>query len=390
MKKNLSNLCLAGLVALAAVVATGCGSDDTVFAPGAPPNNLTEYAIIPNAGVAGGAAGSLVVKGINTFNGTSNVVNNSFASPNSVLPVAVRSHPRLNVFYVLSAGGGGQLTAYSILPNGGIAELNTVACPTTAFPASNAAADGAYLIVHPAGGAVYAGTLGANGLRQFNVGTDGRLTVSANPGVAVGAGWDGDFSFGGGKLHVPNGSNIRSYDVSTTYQLTNPIDTAVEAGATVTDVDVRVGQASLTAAGFNGANGKLFSVPVNNGVLGTVATTTITGSPLGTGDITAEGRYFVGAQNSDSVFGFNVDNATGALTAIGTSVTTGANALFTVVDPLNAFVVSTQGAGSNNIDARSRDQNGVITAVTSDSQGLSNPRSFDFVQFINGGYVNRS
>ncbi|MBX3171866.1 MAG: hypothetical protein KF760_30925 [Candidatus Eremiobacteraeota bacterium] len=392
MKKNLSNLCLAGLIALAAVVATGCGSDDADFINNVPSTNLSEYVIIPNAGVAANVQGALVIKGVNTVDGTSSIVNNTFASANTANPVAVRSHPKINVFYALNQGTG-QLTSYSVGSNGAIAELNSVACPVPAVAASNALVDSAYLIVHPAGGAVYAGIPGL--LRQFNVASDGRLTASGFPDVNVGAGgWDGDFSHGGGQLHVPFGSAVRTYTVASTYQLTSPVDSALPAGSVVTDVDVRVGQASLFAAGAANADadGRIWSFSVADGVLSAAPTSVVslTGSPLGTGDIHPNGQYYVGARNTNSVFAFTSDNETGTLTGIGTSLITGANAIFTQVDPLAAFVVSTQGTGNNNIDARSLDQNGIITGSTSDNQGLNVPKSFDFVQFINGGYVTRT
>ena len=70
MKKNLSTLGFAGLVALAGLVSSGCGSDTTTAANFGPTSSIHEYAIIAN----NTAGGSFTIKGVNLQNGTSNVL----------------------------------------------------------------------------------------------------------------------------------------------------------------------------------------------------------------------------------------------------------------------------------------------------------------------------
>lgn len=383
MKKNLSTLCFAGLVALTGVVATGCGSDDDVYFAPTNTAQIREYAIIANRG-----NNTFTIKNVNIGNGTSSVLNSQFATGVGTDPVLVKTHPNINVFYVLNKGGA-TISQYTMDANGGANFLGTV--PTPANPQ--------YIVIHPSGGFVYVGAASGGvdtpgSIRRYTVSNTGLLTA-AGADVATVANFtrtlahvkDADFSFGGGVLHSPEVNAVESFNIaadgslSTTGAGQNLTNAAFEA----LDVDVRPGQASLVAVvRTNEATDRLQSFPVNNGVVGAVTTnlsTTLTFASKG--DFAVNGQYYVGSSSVPQVLGYNVDNATGALTALSTNpmaVAAGAST-FLALDPSNNFIVTTSGAADNILTARFRGANGEFTGSTSDTQSLSTPAGFDFFTF---------
>lgn len=382
MQKHLCTLGLAG-VALIALLSSGCGSDDTVNFVPSNTAVLREYAIIANQQ----PAGSFTVKGLNLQNGTSSVINNQFTTGVGSNPTVVKTHPNINVFYVLNRSSAA-ISQYTMDRNGGTTFLGTVATPANPL----------FLVIHPAGGLVYvgaafngAGTAGS--IRRYSVDGAGALTAvgadvmttnSLTNNLALVK--DADFSFGGGALHVPEVNKVETFTVNPDGALTATAqaNTLGDANFEALDVDVRPGQASLVAVvRTNQANDRLFSFPVNNGVLG--ASTNISPAALlNMGDFASNGQYYTGHTSLPQMFGYNVDNSTGALTALSTNpmaVGTGVGARFVALDPSNNFMLSTGGVGDNVLVARFRGQNGEFTGSTADSQSLFNASGFDFFTF---------
>lgn len=382
MKKQLCTLGLAGLVATA-FFASGCGSEDTVNVVQTNTTVIREYAILAN----NQPAGSFTVKGLNLQNGTSSVINNQFTTGVGANPILVKTHPNTNVFYVLNRTSA-SISQYTMDQNGGAAFLGTVATP----------ANPQFLVVHPSGGFVYVGAAFngagvAGSIRRYSVNGGGALTAvgadvlttnSLTNNLALIK--DADFSFGGGALHVPEVNKIETFTIAADGALTASAqaNNLGNANFEALDVDVRPGQASLVAVvRTNEANDRLFSFPVNNGVLGAssnIAPATL----LNMGDFATNGQYYAGHASLPQMFGFNVDNATGALTALASNpmaVTTGVSSRFVALDPSNNFILSTGGVGDNVLVARFRGQNGEFTGSTADSQSLFNASGFDFFTF---------
>lgn len=383
MKKNLSTLCFAGLVALTGLVATGCGSDDVVNVAPVNTATLREYAVIANSG-----NNSITVKTVNLGNGTSSVLNNQFTTGVGTTPLIVKTHPNINVFYVLN-NGSATISQFTLDGNGGVAFLGTVATPPNPT----------LLAIHPSGGFVYVvgatNTASQGTVRRFPVNGNGTLgpafadktTTNVYNSTSTSYAKDADFSFGGGTFHVPTVGAIESFPVNSDGTLGNGVLTA-QALATdnVRDIDVRPGQASLVAVVRPTAgNDKLRAYALNNGVIGAQAPEVDPGElTLGLADFASNGQYYVGSNSNPRMFGFNVANATGVLTALATNpmaVTTGARSLFVMLDPSNNFMVSTGGTGDNVLVARFRGQNGEFVGSTADSQSLNSPQGFDFFTF---------
>lgn len=380
MKKNLSTLGFAGLVALAGLVSSGCGSDTTTAANFGPTSSIHEYAIIAN----NTAGGSFTIKGVNLQNGTSNVLNNQFTTGVGNNPIMVKTHPNINVFYVLNFGSA-TISQYTMDANGGAAFQGTVATP----------ANPQLMVIHPSGGLVYVGAAsnGANAvgsIRRYTVGSNGLLTaVGADVATAnffstvVNRAKDADFSFGGGALHIPEVNRIETFNVAADGTLTasGQANNLGNALFEALDVDVRPGQASLVATvRTNEALDRLFSFPVNNGVLG-ASSNIAPATFLNMGDFASNGQYYAGHAQLPQMFGYNVDNATGALTALGTNpmaVPTGLRSQFVNLDPSNNFILSTGGNGDNTLVARFRGANGEFVGSTADTASLTNPSGFDF------------
>lgn len=380
MKKNLSTLCFAGLVVLTGLVATGCGSDDTTgFAP-APSTSVREYGIFANGG-----NNSFTVKTLNLVNGTSSVLNSQFNTGVGTNPTVVKTHPNINVFYVLNTGSA-TISQYTLDSNGGAAFLGTVSTP----------ANPTMMSIHPSGGFVYvagaAATDAAGTIRRFTVANNGTLSngvdraTVANYTRSFARIKDGDFSFGGGTFHVPSVGAIESYPVANDGTLGAPVATATNNTLDeVHDLDVRPGQAALVASiRTNAGTDRLRAYAVANGVLSGMTETDPGESLLGQGDFSTNGQYYVGSESNPRMFGFNVDNATGVLTALATNpmaVTTGTRSSFVALDPSNNFILSTSGTADNVLVARFRGQNGEFVGSTADSQSLSNPNGFDFFTY---------
>ncbi|MBS2034336.1 hypothetical protein JST97_05080 [bacterium] len=382
MKKNLSALCFAGLVALTGLVATGCGSDDATFVNNVGSSTIREYAVIANGG-----NNSVTVKGVNLQNGTSSILNNSFTTGVGTNPLIVKTHPNINVVYVLNQGSN-TISQFTMNGQGGLDFKGTVATPTNA----------SLMVIHPSGGLVYvigsAATTNSVGIIQrYTVNSSGLLTAvgatqattnNYQGGVFLAA-KDGDFSFGGGTFHVPCGNFIESFPVNADGTLgTSVASQLATAGDLARDVDVRPGQASLVAVARNG-NDNLQSFAVANGVLSNrQVLTPPSNSNLGMGDFSSNGQYYVGSFDGvNRMFGYNVDNTTGTLTPLATNpmqVGTGTGTFFVNLDPSNNFILSTNGA-DNLLTARFRGQNGEFVGSTVDSQGLSTPQGFDYFNF---------
>lgn len=390
MKKNLSTLCFAGLVALTGLVATGCGSDDTVNIAPVNTRSLREYAIIAN----NVTPGTFTIKNVNLQNGTSSVLNNQFSSQGNN-PTLVRTHPNINVFYVLNSASN-NVAQFTMDTNGGAQFLGTVAVPVNS----------SMLAIHPSGGFVYvvgaAGGVNTPGtIRRFTVNSNGtlanpldRLTTGANGYTSnLNLVKEGDFSFGGGTFHIGERGGVVSYPVAADGQLGAGVSFNIATGLATDDyrdIDVRPGQASLvtsirTAAGNDLTRG----FAVNNGVVSGGNQVDPGETRLGLGDMATNGQYYVGSESNPRLFGFNVDNATGTLTALASNaaqaaVTGSARSSFVNLDPSNAFVLSTGGqtfggpAADNVLVARFRGQDGNITGSTVDAQALNQAAGFDF------------
>lgn len=382
MKKQLCTLGLVGLVTTA-FFASGCGSEETVNVVQTNTAVIREYAILAN----NQPAGSFTVKGLNLQNGTSSVLNNQFTTGVGANPILVKTHPNINVFYVLNRTSA-TISQYTLDQNGGAAFVGTVATP----------ANPQFMVVHPSGGFVYVGAAFngagvAGSIRRYSVNGSGFLTVVGADVLTTNSLTnnltfikDADFSFGGGALHVPEVNKVETFNIAADGALTvtAQANTLGNANYEAMDVDVRPGQASLVAVvRTNEVNDRLFSFPVNNGVLGAssnIAPATL----LNMGDFASNGQYYAGHASLPQMFGYNVDNATGTLTALATNpmaVTSGVSSRFVALDPSNNFILSTGGVGDNVLQARFRGQNGEFTGSTADSQSLFNASGFDFFTF---------
>ena len=372
---------LAGLAA--ALISTGCGSDDTVNLVPVNTASIHEYAIIANTQ----PAGSFTIKGLNVQNGTSSVLNNQFTTGVGSNPTLVKTHPNINVFYVLNSSSA-TISQYTMDNNGGAAFLGTVATPANPL----------FMVVHPSGGFLYVGAAfngvgTAGSIRRYAVASDGTLSQVGTDVLTTNSLTnnltrikDADFSFGGGALHVPEVNKIETFSIAADGSLTvtAQANTLGNANYEAMDVDVRPGQAALVAVvRTSEVNDRLFSFPVNNGVLG-VPSNIAPATQMNMGDFASNGQYYVGHATLPQMFGYNVDNSTGALTALATNpmaVTTGVSSRFVGLDPSNNFLLSTGGLGDNVLVARFRGQDGEFVGSTADSQSLFNPSGFDFFTF---------
>lgn len=345
--------------------------------------SIHEYAIIANTQ----PAGSFTIKGLNVQNGTSSVLNNQFTTGVGSNPILVKTHPNINVFYVLNSSSA-TISQYTMDNNGGAAFLGTVATPANPL----------FMVVHPSGGFVYVGAAfngvgTAGSIRRYAVASDGTLSQVGADVLTTNSLTnnltrikDADFSFGGGALHVPEVNKIETFNIAPDGGLTvtAQANTLGNANYEAIDVDVRPGQAALVAVvRTSEVNDRLFSFPVNNGVLG-ASSNIAPATQMNMGDFASNGQYYVGHATLPQMFGYNVDNSTGALTALSTNpmaVTTGVSSRFVGLDPSNNFMLSTGGLGDNVLVARFRGQNGEFVGSTADSQSLFNPSGFDFFTF---------
>lgn len=372
-----------GLMGLAALISVGCGSDDTINVVPVQVASLHEYAIIANTQ----PAGSFTIKGINLQNGTSSVLNNQFTTGVGSNPTLVKTHPNINVFYVLNSTSA-TISQYTMDNNGGAAFLGTVPTPTNPL----------FMVVHPSGGFVYVGAAfngvgTAGSIRRYSVANNGTLSQVGADVLTTNSLTnnlsrikDADFSFGGGALHVPEVNKIETFSIAADGSLTATAqaNTLGNANFEALDVDVRPGQASLVAVvRTDEVNDRLFSFPVNNGVLG-ASSNIAPATQMNMGDFASNGQYYVGHATLPQMLGFNVDNSTGALTALATNpmaIASGVSSRFVGLDPSNNYILSTGGLGDNVLVARFRGQNGEFTGSTTDSQSLFNPSGFDFFNF---------
>lgn len=394
MKKNLSALCFAGLVALTGLVATGCGSDDATVVNSGSTTSVREFAVIPNFG-----NNSITVKGVNLVDGTSSLLNNSFNQNVGNQPFQIKCHPNVNVFYVLHKGTANTASTigqFTMDNNGGVAFLGNVATPANPM----------WLAIHPAGGLVYVGAANngngnAGSIRRYTVNANGTLVAQAGDVATTNAVTnnfarvqDADFSFGGGALHVPEVNKIETFTIAAdgTLTATAQANGLTNAAFEAADIDVRPGQNSLVAVvRTNEATDRVMSFPLNNGVLGAVATNlSTTETRLNQGDFSVSGQYYLGSSTNPRMFGFTLDPNTSALVALSTNpmaVTTGARSQFVALDPSNNFIVSTgggiaDGLGADNVlVARYRGQGGEFVGSTADASGLNIPGAFDFFNF---------
>lgn len=394
MKKNLSTLCFAGLVALTGLVATGCGSDTTTGGNIAPSTNIREYVVIANNVAAGG----FTIKNLNLQNGTSSILTTQTANVgadtnNSIM---VKTHPNVNVFYVLNKGTAarGTISTYTVDANGAATALGAPV-PAPVNPQ--------FLSIHPAGGLVYVGgaPAGNNALgdiQRYTVANNGALTLTGLP-VKTAFNMtidfanrvkDVDYSFGGGALHVGTVNHVETFNIAADGTLTPSGQVSLLGGAAfeALDVDVRPGQASLEAVvRTNNAVDNITSFPVANGVLGAGTNTVTAEAFLWMGDFASNGQYYVGAGSQaggpNDMLGFNVVNDTGALSPLGTNpmnVALGTSSSFVNLDPSNNFILST-GANNSVLVARFRGADGNFIGSTVDSQGLTNASGFDYFNF---------
>lgn len=113
----------AGLLTLLGVL---CGnstsSSSSTDSTSSSSQSLHIYAMIPN----NTAPGSFTIKDFNPNNGTSSVLNGQFATGVGDNPVLLRTHPNINVFYVLN-NGSASLSQYTMDKNGGASFLGAVA-----------------------------------------------------------------------------------------------------------------------------------------------------------------------------------------------------------------------------------------------------------------------
>lgn len=380
MKKNLSALCFAGLVALTGLVATGCGSDDATFVNGGNGASIHEYAVIANSG-----NNSVTVKGVNLQNGTSSILNNSFTTGVGNNPQIVKTHPNINIVYVLNRNDA-TISQFGMNAAGGLDFKGTVATP------ANAAA----LVIHPSGGLVYAigsaAATSSNGIiRRYTVNSAGLLTAAGDTNTVnqfqgtFNIAKDADFSFGGGTFHVPTVGFIESFPVNADGTLGASTSVALaQATDSARDIDVRPGQASLVVSVRTTSTDNLQTFAVANGALSNRQTVVPGPTNLAMGDFSSNGQYYVANQGANQMFGYNVDNATGTLTQLATNpmaVATGNTNFWVNLDPSNNFILSTSGTADNLLIARFRGQNGEFVGSTVDSQGLNVPQGFDYFNF---------
>lgn len=379
----------AGLLTLLGVL-VGCGnttassSSSTDSTSGS--QSLHIYALIPN----NTAPGSFTIKDFNPSNGTSSVLNGQFGTGVGDNPVLLRTHPNINVFYVLN-NGSASLSQYTMDKNGGASFLGAVATPVNP----------SLIAIHPSGGYVYVvgGAANAPGvIRRFSVNSNGVLenpldsSTTNNYSTSTSYIKDADFSFGGGTFHVPCVGAIESYPVNSDGTLGAAVQSLAtlaptgDVGDNYRDIDVRPGQASLCAV-VNAVNGndKVRSYAVDNGSLSAVQEADTGELRLGMGSMAGNAQYYVGSASNPRMFGFSVDNSTGTLGPLTTNpmaVGSSNSSTFVKLDPTNLYMVSTGGPGDNALVSRFRGSTGEFVGSSSDSQSLTNASGLDFFAFI--------
>ena len=390
MIKTSSLLRSASLITLLGVL-VGCGNSTASSSSSTDSSSLSDpflhvYALLPNTTVPG----SFTIKAFNTSNGNSSVLNSQFGTGVGDNPVLIRTHPNINVFYVLN-NGSATVSQYTMDKNGGASFLGTVATPVNPT----------LIAIHPSGGYVYVvgGAANAPGLiRRFSVTGDGVLdnpldvATTNNYSTSTDYVKDADFSFAGGTFHLPCVGAIESYPINSDGTLGPAVQSLAtaaptgDAGDNYRDIDVRPGQASLCAV-VNAVNGndKVRSYAVDNGSLSAVQEADTGDLRLGMGCMASNAQYYVGSASNPHMFGFNVDNSTGTLGALATNpmaVGSSISSTFVKLDPTNNFMVSTGGPGDQALVSRFRGSSGEFVGSSSDSQSLTNPSGFDFFAFI--------
>ena len=369
MSRRLSSKALIAILIASGTVVAGCGNDDsTVFAP-APQAQLFEFILLPNF-----AANTVSVRGINTETGQTAHLS---TQPTGTNPRAVRTHPSRNLFYVANQNSN-NISGFIITEGGG-----TNNTPGSPYAGPTGATN---ILVHPSGAFAY--VAGDSQIRGYTVGADGSLSPIAGSTLALpqNAEFDGGFSSQGAFLHLPLNNSIQTFSVnSSTGVLTATTNNAVAAG-TLRDLSIHPSGtlvlATVRVAGANNDQVLPFTVSAA-GVLTAQATNNL-GFDVGFGDAARNGQFYVGNDNVAQVHGFNVNAATGALTAVaGSPFAAVGGGLFPVLDPTNSLVYSVSNAG-NTLSGLRRLADGTLqgAAGTPANDNMTNPGAFDYFQFV--------
>jgi 6-phosphogluconolactonase (cycloisomerase 2 family) len=354
---------------VSSAVLAGCGSDDdtTTFAPAQ--TQLVEFVMLPNF-----AANTVSVRGINTETGRTAHLS---TQPTGTNPRAVRTHPSRNLFFVANQNSN-NISGFLLTENGGM--NNT---PGSPYAGPTGATN---ILIHPSGAFAY--VAGDSQIRGYTVAADGSLVPIAGSTLALpqNAEFDGGFSNQGAFLHLPLNNSIQTFSVNpNTGVLTATTNNAVAAG-TLRDLSIHPGGTLLLAtvrvAGAN--NDQVLPFSVNGAGVLTAQATNNLGFDVGFGDVARNGQFYTGNDNLAQIHGFNVNAATGALTALGGSpFATPGGGVFPGLDPTNSLLFSVSNAG-NTLAGSRRLADGTLQAAdgTPANDNLSNPVAFDFFQFV--------
>jgi 6-phosphogluconolactonase (cycloisomerase 2 family) len=263
--------------------------------------------------------------------------------------------------------------AYITLPEAGSVRLLKIDNSTGAItvgaetpPVTHTTPSG--LALHPSKKFLFVANSEANTISVFNIAGDGTLTLSGTPTPAGSGPRSVTLDPAGQYLLVTNtiSNNVSVFSVDAGSGALSPVGAPVAVNSGPTEIlitpsgkFVYVTDQSGFITGFAFANGVLTRVPGSSFASGAGLTAIAVES----------GEHFLYATNAtaNTVSGFQIDSATGALTAVPGSpflLTAGSGPSTIAVDPTNKFLYVTTPGTSFSIWAFTWDAAGTLKAVT--------------------------
>lgn len=358
---------LLGSVTLALI---GCGSDTVTEVVVRQPQ-LREYLVIPN-----NANNTVTVRGIGLTNGAT--ANLGTASTGAG-PIAVKTHPSRNLFFVAN-NGANSISGFIMDGNGGL-----TAVPGSPFTGPNLPQA---LAIHPSGNFLY--VAGSAEIRGYAIQPDGSLVAIPASTLALTSPsrLRAVFSNNGAFLHLAETGGVETFAVQASGALTASSNINYSGGGLGNDLLQHPnGTLLLAAVSIPGANndqvqpftvdgaGALTAQPVQNLGFDTLV-----------GDAARNGQIYLGVNNGleNRVAGFGVDGASGALTAMpGSPFATSGGGWVPKLDPSNSLLYTGTNLG-NSMAGSVRLADGSLqnAAQTPILDSLAGVGIFDFFQFV--------
>lgn len=324
---------LLALALTSAFLLNGCGEDTDLVAPLPDQIRPTERLFIPNSG-----NGNVISRAVDISNANLEEIG---VSAVGTTPKMVRTHPNQRYIYVANQGSD-NISAFAVDDNGG---LTPIAGSPFAAPAGATA-----IAIDPSGRFLYAAG-SANEIRSYDISASGALSNPVNIALAslpttVAPVFTRTTS--GLFLNVAgvNGgvASVETFTVNeTTGALTANSVSLVAGGTSVDGLSVHPTGAVLVASVEDAAVSSSSLLPFNlnnNGSLTQLnANQVVLGFDCGSVALSEAGIAYVGSDNTNNISAFNVHGGTGALTALANSpFAVGQLSNFVVVDPSNSLV----------------------------------------------------